>query len=240
MLEIKNLSVEIAGNLVIKDLNLEVRKGEIMILFGPNGSGKTTLVRTILGFEGYEVKRGELIFKGKKLNGLSIEERVKLGIGIMHQHPAKIRGVKLYHIAKFLCKDEQKINELVEKLSLTEHIYRDLNIGFSGGEMKRAELLQVILQEPDLLLLDEPESGVDIENIAIMGRILKNYFENKDKSALIITHTGYILDYLPANRGSVLMDGKLWCMGEPKEIFESIKKTGYLKCKECHEPQRIG
>ncbi|MCM8783348.1 MAG: ATP-binding cassette domain-containing protein [Candidatus Omnitrophica bacterium] len=239
MLEVKNLSVKIGDKLVIKDLSLEVREGEIMVLFGPNGSGKTTLVKTIMGFEGYNIEKGEIVFKGKRINGLPMEERVKLGIGIMHQHPAKIRGVKLHQIAKFLCGDEGKVKKLMETLSLTEHINRDLNIGFSGGEMKRAELLQIVLQEPHFLLMDEPESGVDMENIAIMGKIMNDYFKNKDKSALIITHTGYILEYLSANKGCVMIDGKLWCMGEPKEIFESIKKMGYLKCKECHEPQRI-
>jgi len=239
MLEIRNLSVEVAGNLIIKNLNLDVRRGETMILFGPNGSGKTTLIKAIMGFEGYSIKEGEIIFKEKKLNSLSTEERVKLGIGIMHQHPVKIRGVKLHQIAEFLCPDREKIKKFAEQLFLEEHMHRDINIGFSGGEMKRAELFQVILQEPDLLLLDEPESGVDIENIGIMGKILNDYLKNKDKSALIITHTGYIMDYLSADRGCVMFEGRIWCMGNPKEIFESIKKAGYLKCKECYAPQRV-
>jgi len=121
---------------------------------------------------------------------------------------------------------------------LENHLFRDINLNFSGGEMKRSELFQLMLQNPDLLLLDEPESGVDIENIGIMGKILDNYLKNEGKSALIITHTGYILDYVKAERGCVLIDGKFWCVGNPKEMFESIRESGYEKCKVCVCPQK--
>jgi len=99
--------------------------------------------------------------------------------------------------------------------------------------MKRSELFQIILQNPDLVLLDEPESGVDIENISIMGNVLNEFLERPGKSALIITHTGYILDYIKSENGCVMIDGSLWCVGNPKEMFESIRKFGYDKCKEC-------
>jgi len=173
------------------------------------------------------------MFKDKILNGMAVEERVRLGIGLIYQHPPKIRGVKLGQLAGHLSQDKNRIKDLSEKLSLQEHLIRDVNLDFSGGEMKRSELFQVILQEPDLLLLDEPESGVDIENISVMGKVLNEYLSKKDKSALIITHTGYILDYVQAKRGCVLLEGKFWCLGDPKEMFEAIKKSGYDKCKEC-------
>jgi Fe-S cluster assembly ATP-binding protein len=204
-----------------------------MILFGPNGSGKTTLIKTIMGFSGYKIKSGQIIFKDKNLNSLLVEERVKLGIGIMHQHPPKIRGVKLSQLADFLCQDKDKINELSEKLSLKEHLNRDINLDFSGGEIKRSELFQILLQNPDFLLLDEPESGVDLENISIMGEALNDYLKEKGKSALIITHTGYILDYIKAKSGCVMINGKFWCAGNPKEMFRSIREKGYEGCKEC-------
>lgn len=239
LLEIKDLSVSVADKTILKDIHFEIKKGEAMVLFGPNGSGKTTLIKTIMGFSGYQIKSGEILFKEEKLNGLAIEERVKQGIGIMYQHPPKIRGVRLSQVAQFLSQNKNLIKELAEKLSLKEHLNRDINLNFSGGEMKRSELFQVLLQEPDLLLLDEPESGVDLENISIMGGVLNEYLNQKDKSALIITHTGYILDYIKAKRGCVMIGGKLWCLGSPKEMFESIKKEGYEKCKECHEPKRV-
>ncbi len=239
MLEINNLSVEIENRLILRNINLTIKKGEIMILFGPNGSGKTTLIKTIMGLGGYKIINGEIIVKNKIVNNLSVEERVWLGLGIMYQHPPKIRGVKLYQMAKFLSSNEKLIKTMADKLSLHTHLSRDINLDYSGGEMKRAELFQLILQNPDCLLLDEPESGVDIENISLMGKVLNNYLQKESKSALIITHTGYILDYVKAKKGCVMMEGKLWCVGNPKEMFEVIRKKGYEECKVCHGEKRF-
>jgi len=235
MLKINNLKVNIGKKTILKNINLEIKKGEVVVLFGPNGSGKSTLIKTIMGFSGYNIAEGEIIFKEKVINTLSIEERVKIGLGIMYQHPPKIRGVKLEQVANFLSQDKQVIGALAEKLSLLNHMERDVNADFSGGEMKRSELFQITLQDPDLLLLDEPESGVDIENISVMGKVLNAYLKEKEKAALIITHTGYILDYLEAKNGCVMMDGKFWCVGDPKEMFENIKEFGYEHCKKCNE-----
>lgn len=239
LLEVNNLSVETQNKLILKDINLRIKKDEIAILFGPNGSGKSTLIKTIMGLGGLSIKSGQIVYNGKIINELAAEERVGLGIGIMYQYPPKIRGVKLHQIARFLSKDEKKIMDLADKLSLTNHLDRDINLDFSGGEMKRSELFQILLQNPEFLLLDEPESGVDLENISIMGNALNDYLGQKGKSALIITHTGYIMDYINAKNGCVMMNGSLWCVGSPKEMFENIKKQGYEKCKDCHEPQRI-
>jgi len=233
MFKVEELRVRVNGKDVLNDINISIDKGEVLILFGPNGSGKTSLLKTILGFSGYTIERGKILFEGKVLNQLPTEERVKLGIGIMFQHPSKIRGVRLEQIAEFLAGDRGEIEKLADKLSLKDHLNREINLDFSGGEMKRSELFQVLLQKPKLLLLDEPESGVDIENISIMGEVLNQYLKETNASALIITHTGYILDYVDANKAYVLIDGKIWCEGNPREIFESIRKDGYEKCKEC-------
>jgi len=235
MLEVKNLSVEVEGRPVLRNLNLKINKGEVMVLFGPNGSGKSTLIKAIMGFGGYKVKSGEIILNEKNVKKLTLDARAKLGAGIMFQHPPKVSGVRLKQVADFLCKDKNKIEELARDLSLETHLERDMNLSFSGGEMKRSELFQLVLQDADMLFLDEPESGVDIENISIMGRVLDRYLSEKDKSALIITHTGYILDYIKAGRGCLLIDGELWCVGRnPKVMFEEIKKDGYEHCRECH------
>jgi Fe-S cluster assembly ATP-binding protein len=233
MLEIVNLSVQVGRKMILRDINLMIRKDVPAVLFGPNGSGKSTLLKAIMGFSGYQVKKGDIVFNGKKINELPIEKRVSLGLGIMFQNPPKITGVKLIQIARFLSQDEQKIQELAGRLSLMNHLDRDINAGFSGGEMKRSELFQIIMQDPQMLLLDEPESGVDLENISIMGKALNDYLKKPGKSALMITHTGYILDYVKADNGCVMIDGELWCVGKPKEMFESIRKNGYGKCKEC-------
>lgn len=237
MLTISNLSVNIGDKTILSDIHLTIKKGEILVLFGPNGSGKSTLIKTIMGFDEYSLREGQVVFKGKDLAGLSIEERVRLGMGIMYQHPPKIRGVHLSHVAQFLCRDQKRVTDLARRLSLIDHLGRDVNYGFSGGETKRSELFQIVLQSPDLVFLDEPESGVDLENISTMGKVLDEYLARHGKSALIITHTGYILDYIHATRGCVMIDGKLWCMGDPKEIFENIQRSGYEKCKECQCPK---
>jgi Fe-S cluster assembly ATP-binding protein len=233
MLEIVNLSVQVGNKLILEEINLSVKRDVPAVLFGPNGSGKSTLLKTIMGFDGYHIKKGEIVFKGKKINDLAIEDRVKMGLGIMYQHPPKITGVKLLQIAQVLTKDEKKIQEFAERLSLKDLLVRDINMGFSGGEMKRSELFQMIMQDPDFLLLDEPESGVDIENISIMGKALNEYLKQSGKSALMITHTGYILDFVKSENGCVMIEGRLWCIGNPKEMFQSIRKFGYEKCKEC-------
>jgi Fe-S cluster assembly ATP-binding protein len=237
MLEVNNLSVQVGEKTILKDINFNIKKDVPAVLFGPNGSGKSTFLKALMGFEGYKVTKGDIIFKGRRINDISTEERVKLGMGIMYQHPPQIRGVKLAQIAQFLSTDKKKIEALTGRLSLTNHMDRDINLGFSGGEMKRSELFQILLQDPDLLLLDEPESGVDLENISIMGTVLNEFLKTKGKSALMITHTGYILDYVRSENGCVMIEGKLWCVGNPKEMFESIRKFGYDKCKECSHVQ---
>lgn len=233
MLEVRDLSVRVGNTTILKDINFNIEKGVPAVLFGPNGSGKSTLLKAIMGFEGYAVFAGEIIFKGKKINDMPTEERVKMGLGIMYQHPPQIRGVKLSQIAGFLSQDHKRVAALSAQLSLENHLDRDINLGFSGGEMKRSELFQILLQDPDLVLLDEPESGVDLENISIMGTVLNEFLKNPGKSALMITHTGYILDYVRSQNGCVMIEGSLWCVGNPKEMFESIRKFGYDKCKEC-------
>lgn len=235
MLEINNLSVSAGEVFVVKNISLDLDKGNAMVLFGPNGSGKSTLIKAVMGLGGYKITSGEIRFKGKVINNSNIEERVKLGLGIMYQHPPTIRGVKLRQIARFMCNDEKRIESLAEKLQLSEFLDRDINLDFSGGEKKRAELFQLLLHNPDLLLLDEPESGVDLENISLMGKVINEYLQQENKSAFIITHTGYILDYVQAEQGCILLDGGLWCKGSPIQIFEEIKTGGYEKCKVCHD-----
>jgi Fe-S cluster assembly ATP-binding protein len=131
------------------------------------------------------------------------------------------------------------IEKMAEKLNMKEFLDRDLNLGFSGGEMKRSELLQLAAQSPDLLLLDEPESGVDLENIVLIGEVI-NKLSGKDKSGLIITHTGHILDYVNATRGCVLENKKVQCVGDPHDILNRIRKYGYKGCIRCHrkEPEK--
>jgi Fe-S cluster assembly ATP-binding protein len=240
LLEIKDLWVEIEGKIVLKGISLSIPVGETHVIFGKNGSGKTTLLMTIMGFPAYKIKHGKIIFKGEDITSLPPYERAKKGISIMFQRPPTIKGVKLKDILKLCAKSNGlKIEEIVREFGFEEFLEREVNRGFSGGELKKSELLQLLLQDPDLVLLDEPESGVDLENIQLIGKMIKKLLQkdiphkSRTKSGLIITHTGFILQYVTADLGYVIIDGKIYCKGNPIEIFEGIQKFGYEECQKC-------
>lgn len=238
LLKVDNLSVSIDGKQILKDINLEIPQGEVHILFGPNGSGKSTLLHAIMGLPGYEV-RGKIYFHGTDITNMPPEQRARLGIGIAFQRPPIIRGVKLGKLLELINSNKPDIQRMAEELQLTPHLQRELHYGFSGGETKRVEILLLIAQKPDLLLLDEPESGVDLENIDLIANKLRHLLEKekriseRHRSALIITHTGYILNYLNAAKGYVMVDGRIKCSGPPRDIWETIRKVGYSLCEEC-------
>ena len=234
MLKIRNLRVEVEGREVLNDISLEIKKGEVMALLGPNGSGKSSLLMAVMGFSDYKVTRGDIIFKGKRINALSIDERARLGIGVMFQRPPAVRGVKTVDMARLIKHKDFEINKEASKLKLREFLQRDVNLGFSGGELKRCELFQILASSPQLSFFDEPESGVDIENIALVGKTINRILgRHKESAALIITHTGYIFEYVQPTHGSVLVGGKLHCVGNPKKILKNVKKHGYRGCITC-------
>ncbi|AEH45114.1 ABC transporter related protein [Thermodesulfatator indicus DSM 15286] len=239
MLEIDDLWVEVEGREVLKGVSLTIPVGETHILFGRNGSGKTSLLMTIMGFPQYQVRHGKIIFKGEDVTDLPPYERARRGIGIMFQRPPSIKGVKLRELLELCAKENgYRIQELAQEFGFEKFLDREVNLGFSGGELKKSELLQLLVQNPDLALIDEPESGVDVENIEVIGRMIRRLLEKethrpRKKSGLIITHTGFILQYVPADRGYVMLDGKIYCQGNPQEIFEGIQKHGYEECLKC-------
>jgi len=236
ILKIENLSVEVAGKRVLEDVNLEIPKGEAHVLFGPNGCGKTSLIMSILGFSNYRVVSGKILFNGVDVTSMPINERVKLGMGVAFQNPPTIRGVKLGDIIQSFVKDtanaKRKEYELAKTVNLpTDFLGRDLNVGFSGGEMKRSEILQVLAQKPEFVMLDEPDSGVDVENLELVGRAINNFLE--DRSGLLITHLGYILRYVDVDKAHVLSDKTIACSGKPIEILNHILSEGYKWCEKC-------
>ena len=242
MLEIKQLSVAIEEREILRDVNLNIGTGETHVLFGPNGSGKTTLLMAIMGFPRYQVTKGNIIFRGKNITRLSLDERARLGIGMSFQRPPVVRGVKTRDMVNACLKgqkNEEIINKLAKKADLADFMDRDINYGFSGGELKRSELMQLMAQRPELTLLDEPESGVDLENIALIGEIINELLEKdcpiRDRKCmgLIITHTGHIMDYVNARTGYVMLDGRIGCEGDPHEILKTIKERGYEECTRC-------
>ena len=242
MLAIKHLNVAVEGREILQDINLNIGTGETHVLFGPNGSGKTTLLMAIMGFPRYQVTKGNIIFKGKDITKLAVDERARLGIGISFQRPPVVRGVKTRDMVSAAMGgkgDEKSIARLAERADLTEFLDRDINYGFSGGEIKRAELMQLLAQKPELTLLDEPESGVDLVNIALIGELLNELLEKscpirkRKCMGLIITHTGHILEYVNVRTGYVMLDGRVVCQGDPHEILASIKEKGYEECARC-------
>ena len=246
LLEIENLAVEVGGKRVLKDINLSIAKGETHVLLGPNGAGKSTLFLTILGFPQYNVVNGTIKFKGQDITNLSTAERVQLGIGVSFQTPPSIRGVSVRDLLKIESHqdmDEElnpRMKELANQLKFSdEFLDRDVNFGFSGGEVKRSEILQLLAQMPDFTMFDEPDSGVDIENVELIASEIGTLLDkdkpqgSRERSGLLITHLGYILNFVSADKAHVLMDGKISCSGNPTEILEDIRKNGFNGCVEC-------
>lgn len=255
LLKIVNLHVKVANKEVLKGVNLEIKAGEVHALFGPNGSGKTTLIAAVMGFQGYKVAKGDILFGGKSILDLPTDERAKLGLGLSFQRPPVVRGVSLRKLSQLCAKKNGKLLEQYARLlNLDGFLERETNVGFSGGEIKRAELLQLLLQDPTLVFLDEPESGVDLENIALLGSAINRLLGRKRepdpqmslkglhksrKSGLIITHTGHILDYVEADYGVVLVNGKIICSGNPREILHMVRKCGYHECERCLKDKKL-
>jgi len=249
MLRIEDLQVKIGDKEILKHIDLEIKDGETHILFGPNGSGKTTLLMTIMGYPQYRVIAGKIFFKGQDITDLPVQERALLGIGMSYQRPPTIHGLKTRQMIRICSRGKADVEKLAAIVNFTDFLDRDINAGFSGGEIKRSELLQLMAQDADLLLFDEPESGVDLENISLIGSSISNLLQrefriNQDKSqkkrreertkmGLIITHTGFILDYVTADKGQVLYDGVLSCTSNPQEIFRCIREAGYEECIRC-------
>jgi len=241
MLEIKELAVAIEDKEILHDVNLTIKTGETHVLFGPNGSGKTTLIMAIMGFPKYKVTKGSIIFNGRDITGLTLDERARLGIGISFQRPPVVRGVKTRDMVSACLKepDEAAVTQMAERAGLADFLDREINYGFSGGELKRSELMQLIAQRPELTLLDEPESGVDLENVALIGKLINELLEKdcpirfRKCMGLIITHTGDILNYVNARTGYVMIDGRIGCGADPHEILATIKEKGYEECVKC-------
>jgi len=218
MLHIEHLHVNVGDREVLRDINLHINEGETHVLLGPNGSGKTTLLMTIMGFSNYTITKGKITFKGEDVTMMHAHERAKRGIGMLFQRPPTISGLKLGKMLTAISRTKQ---ENIPELA------------------KSVQVLQLMIQNPDFVMLDEPESGVDLENISLIGTTIgallekDKYLAKRKKSGLVITHTGYILDYLDADRGHVMCDGQIRCHGNPREILKDIKQRGYKECLEC-------
>jgi len=240
VLEVRDLSVSAGERPVLSGVSLSILPGEVHVLLGPNGGGKTTLLMAVMGMPGYRVTGGRVIFSGEDVTGLPADERARRGIALSFQRPPAVRGVTARTLLGEIARRRgggPSVAELSAAVGTDALLDRDLNVGLSGGEVKRSELLQLLALDPALALFDEPESGVDLDSIAVVGagmrRLLGREGGGSCKAALIVTHTGHILREVPADCGHVLVRGRIICRGEPRALFEDIRAHGYEGCLTC-------
>ena len=242
MLEIKNLQVSINNKLILKGLNLSIKPGELHAMMGPNGSGKSTLANVLSGKGGYKIS-GTLNFEGKNLKEIPIEERAQKGIFLAFQYPLEIPGVNTNNFLKTSLNSIRKargekeidtlsflkmVKEKSSELGIDENfLSRQLNVGFSGGEKKKNEILQMKILDPNFSILDETDSGLDIDALRTVANGV-NSSRNKKKSFLVITHYQRLLNYIKPDFVHVLSDGKIVKSG-CSELAEELEKTGYKK-----------
>ena len=235
-LETKNLNVEIDGKKILKNINLKLELGRVNALMGPNGSGKSTLAHALMGDPKYKIT-GKMILDGKDITKLSPDERARRGLFLSFQNPAEVSGVKIssflrqaynssgkkkisvFEFQKLLEKEAEKLK--IDKKFLSRY----LNEGFSGGEKKKMEVLQLLVLNPKLAILDETDSGLDIDALKIVAEGIKN-FMNKDKCILIITHYKRILDYVKPGKVFIMQDGKIVLQGSG-DIVDKLEEKGY-------------
>ncbi|MEM3126553.1 MAG: Fe-S cluster assembly ATPase SufC [Candidatus Woesearchaeota archaeon] len=239
MLEVKQLQASIEGQKILQEVSLNINKGEIVALMGPNGSGKSTLANVLMGNPDFAVDNGEIFYKGEKINDLSPDERAKKGIFLSFQYPAEISGVTVSNFLRTAYNNRFEKNISVldfrkllkEKMELlkmpSDFADRYLNEGFSGGEKKRAEILQLSILQPELAILDETDSGLDIDALKIVANgvnFLKK--ENPNMSVLLITHYQRILEYIKPDRVYIMVKGKIVQEGRA-DLVHKLEKEGY-------------
>ena len=241
LLEIKDLEVSINDNEILKNLNLTINKGEIHAIMGPNGSGKSTFSKVLAGHPAYSVLNGDILFKGTSILNLDPEERSHLGIFLAFQYPIEIPGVSNEDFLRLAYNSKQKfykkpevdpiefltiINEKLKFVNMSPlFLSRNVNEGFSGGEKKRNEILQMVLLNSELSILDETDSGLDIDALKIISNGI-NKFMNPDKSIILITHYQRLLDYIKPNYVHVMQNGKIIKTGSA-ELAKELEIKGY-------------
>ena len=243
LLEIKELCVEVDGQKLLHDVNLTIPEGEVHALLGPNGSGKTSLMMTLMGFTAYEVTNGQILFAGQDITELNLTERARLGISVAQQRPPTIAGVKLRHVLEYAVagvpQRANEVNGLIREAQMERFLDRDINGNLSGGEIKRSELLQLLATQPKLAMMDEPDSGVDLETLPMVGNLVNRLFTadttcpTRRSAGLVITHTGHILNYVETDKAHIMMGGTVACSGNPHLIIDIITQHGYEECVRC-------
>lgn len=248
-LTIKNLYVKVEDKEILKDFSLEIKSGEIHAIMGPNGTGKSTLSKVIMGDPVYQITSGDILFDGESILNLKVDERARLGIFLGMQMPLEIEGVtnadfmrsalhakegenfKLFDFIK-------QMNHTVDELKMdNEMIHRGVNVGFSGGERKKNEILQMYLLNPNMVLLDEIDSGLDVDSLRVVGTEVMNYYDKENPGMLVITHYQRLLDYIIPDFVHIMKDGHIVETGG-KELVHKIETYGYEEVRK--KQQSIG
>jgi Fe-S cluster assembly ATP-binding protein len=245
MLEIKDLHVEVGGKEILKGINLTLNPGEVHAVMGPNGSGKSTLSYTLAGRSGYDVTGGSILFHGKDLTELEPNERAAAGVFLAFQYPTEVPGVTTMTFLKTalnavrVARGEEELDavrflklvrEKAKALNITDDMLkRPLNVGFSGGEKKRAETLQMALLEPTFAVLDETDSGLDVDAMRVVAEGV-NALRSPERSMLVITHYQRLLDHIIPDHVHILAGGKIVKSG-PKELAREVEESGYADIK---------
>ncbi|MCD7842197.1 MAG: Fe-S cluster assembly ATPase SufC [Lachnospiraceae bacterium] len=238
LLQVKNLSVRVEEKEILHGINLEIGKGETHVLMGPNGAGKSTLGYALMGNPGYQVTEGQILFDGNDLNEVSVSDRAKAGLFLSFQNPLEVPGITLSNFIRSALEQRtgERIRlwdfrkELEAKMEILQmdksYAKRDLNVGFSGGEKKKAEILQLLMMKPQLAILDETDSGLDVDAVRTVSRGVEEYQKDKEGSLLIITHSTRILESLHVDVTHVLVNGRIVAEGDGS-LVDEINENGF-------------
>ena len=237
LLRCRSLSAAVEEKSILSEINLEVPRGEVHVLMGPNGAGKSTLGHVLMGDPVYDITAGEIVFDGEDITDLSPEKRSKAGLFLSFQAPVEIPGVPLRSFLRAIVeakgqklKNKQfrkKIEELADTLDMDRaYLDRELGVGFSGGEKKKVEMLQLLLLEPKLAILDETDSGLDVDALSVVSRGMELYQKTCDGTLLVITHNTRILERLDVDRVHVMVQGRLVAEG-PADLIADIDANGF-------------
>ncbi len=238
LLSVRGLSVSVEDKQILRDISFDVRRGETHVLMGPNGAGKSTLGNAIMGNPVYTVTAGSVVFDGKELLDMPVNERAKAGLFMSFQNPLEVPGLSLFNFIRSaleqrtgertkIFKFRKELEQAMDVLDM-DHSYadRDLNAGFSGGEKKKAEILQLLMLKPTLAFLDETDSGLDVDAVRTVSKGIEEYQKDKDSALIIITHSMGILSSLHVDRTHILVDGAIVRSGDGSLVKE-INERGF-------------
>lgn len=240
LLEIKNINVNVEEKQVLHDLSMEINAGETHVLMGPNGAGKSTLGNTLMGNPLYTLKGGEIIFDGAKINDEATDKRAKMGMFMTFQTPLEVAGISLENFIRSALQQktgervklfafQKELRAMMKLLDMDEsYASRDLNVGFSGGERKKSEILQLLMLKPKFAILDETDSGLDVDAVRTVSRGIEEYQKNQNGALLIITHSTRILESLHVDKTHILVKGHLVKTGDGS-LVEEINENGFEK-----------